>query len=156
MISAAELRTLVEEKIAGTDNYLVDLTIGNGNQIHIELENDVAVSIEDCMKVSRFVEHEVLDREVEDFSLEVTSPGVTRPFKVRRQYGKNVGRDVKVVRNDGTSIKGRLTEVDEEGIKLTTRQKERVEGHKKKKEWVETVHPISFDEIKETKVVLAF
>ena len=155
MVDANMIRTKLEEKLEGSENYLVDIRVSGANDILIELDSDNNISIEDCIKISRYVEHELLDREKEDFQLEVTSAGLDKPFRVLRQYEKNIESNVKVVYNEGGNIEGLLKEVSEEGIVLETKHKERVEG-KKKKVWVTETHDISFDKIKETKVVITF
>ena len=155
MIDAKMIRTKLEEKLEGSENYLVDIRVSSANDILIELDNDANVSIADCIDISRFVEHELLDRDQEDFQLEVTSAGLDKPFRVKRQYEKNVGRTVNVVMNEGGKLEGVLQSVSDEGIELVTKHKERLEG-RKKKVWVEETHDISFDKIKETKVVITF
>ena len=154
MILASDLRTLVDAKTDGTPHYVVDLVVHPGNKIVVELDGDEGASIEACMKISRYLEHDVLDREVEDFELQVTTPGLDKPFKVHRQYVNNVGRNVKVRREEG-KLEGLLKAVDEEKIVVETREKVRVEG-RKKKEWVVTEHVIPFADIIETKVVISF
>jgi ribosome maturation factor RimP len=108
------------------------------------------------MKVSRAVEHN-LDREEADFALNVSSPGLDRPFMVVRQYENNVGRNLKVTFNDESrkGLEGMLIQADEEGIVLETSEKVRIEG-KKKKELVVTEHPVPYTEIKAAKVVISF
>ena len=91
---------------------------------------------------------------VEDFALQVSSPGLNEPFKVARQYAKNIGRDLDVKTGNGR-IEGKLTNVSEAGITIINRTKERIEG-RKAKEWVERVHEIPFSEIVETKIVISF
>ncbi|UKN00865.1 ribosome assembly cofactor RimP [Paracrocinitomix mangrovi] len=158
MIAKELVKSLVEERIAERDEklYIVDIIIRNGNQILIELDKeDGAVSIEDCIAISRNVEHN-LDRDQEDFSLEVSSAGMTNPFKVTKQYLKNVGREVKVqLFEHGKSIEGTLLSADDEGIIIEKKEKVKVEG-KKKKEWVTTEIPLKYVEIKETKLQISF
>ena len=84
---------MVEEKLASSSYYLVDVTVAPGNVITVEIDNDEAVSIDDCAELSRYIE-ERLDRDVEDYELEVGSAGITSPFKVLRQYIKNIGNEV--------------------------------------------------------------
>jgi len=92
MIEKKVVSQLVEEKLASSSNYLVDVVIKPGNLIVVEIDNDEAVSIDDCAELSRYLE-EHLDRDVEDYELEVGSAGITSPFKVLRQYVKNIGND---------------------------------------------------------------
>lgn len=154
MIQEKVIRELAEERLATFGGYIVDLKIGGGNEIKILIDSDDSVSISQCMSVSRNVEHN-LDREVEDFSLEVSSAGLDQAFKHFRQYQKNVGRDVKVVPNEGKTIEGNLKSVNEDSIIVVTRVKERIEG-RKAKHWVETEHVFNFDDIKETKIIIGF
>ncbi|MCB9224629.1 MAG: ribosome assembly cofactor RimP [Crocinitomicaceae bacterium] len=158
MIDKNKVRELAEERIAERDNllYIVDITINGGNQILVELDREEgAVSIEDCISVSRNIEHN-LDREVEDFSLEVSSAGITKPFRAIQQYRKNIGKDVKVITIEhGKSVEGKLVKVDDDGFTIEKSEKKRVEG-KKKKELVVEELPFKYDEIKETKLIISF
>lgn len=155
MIKEKKVRGLIAEAMDGTEQFLVDLKIGVDNHIFVEIDDRVgSISISDCMRVSRAVEHN-LDREETDFKLDVTSPGLDKPFKVHEQYVKNVGRSVKVRREGGKTIEGELIAVTELDITLKTREKRRIEG-RKSKEWVEEEHLIPFTEIEETKIVITF
>ncbi len=157
MISKNTVIKLAQERIDELDKglYLVDVIVAPGNRINIELDClEGSTSITDCMSVSRNVEHN-LDREEEDFSLEVSSPGLDKPFKVHQQYIKNIGRNVKVVFADHGSVEGKLVDVSDNNIVVETETKERVEG-KKKKELVVKQHQIEFENIKETKIVISF
>lgn len=156
MIKKDTVHALIEEKLTETPEfYLVDLQINNANKIYIEIDHKTdPISINDCIAFSRQVEHN-LDREKEDFELEVTSPGLSVPFKVHQQYLKNKGKEVKVMLNTSKTIEGILEEVTEEGIVITNETKERVEG-KKKKIKVNNEFKLPFDEIKETKIIVKF
>jgi len=151
MVTVQEIKSLVDEKIEGTGNFLVDIAIKPGNKIVILIDNENGVSISDCVKVSRHVEHN-LDREKEDFELQVSSPGADQPFKVYKQYLKHLGKNVKVVADDGTLIEGKLLSVNEDGIELepTTDKK-----NKKKQEQITNKH-FNFNQIKETRGVISF
>ncbi len=158
MIDKETITKLAEERIAERDEqlYIVNLNIGSGNQIFLELDREEgAVSIEDCMAVSRNIEHN-LDRETEDFSLEVSSAGLDQPFRVQKQYQKNKGREVKILTFEhGQRFEGLLKEVDEEGIVLEVKEKKRLEG-RKKKVWITEEIPLKYSEIKETKLIISF
>ena len=158
MITVAEIEQLVNAKISETetlsDVFFVSISVRTGNAIEVLLDKDSGLNVEDCKKVSRHVESS-LDREKEDFSLEVSSPGVGKPLVVHRQYLKNVGRTVKVKDSEGEKYEGDLAEVSETGIVLKYQEKEVLPG-KKKKEWVEKSVTLAFDNIKETKVVIRF
>jgi ribosome maturation factor RimP len=154
MITEAQIRQLTEEKIQGTDLFIVDISVKPGNRIEVLLDRDSGLTVDDCKRVSRHVEH-ALDRETEDFSLEVSSPGLGRPLKVRRQYLRNVGRLVKVETTEGKIVEGKLEEAGESGITVLTEARIEVPG-KKTKQKVELPVRLSFDEIKETKIVISF
>lgn len=156
MIKKDTVLALIDEKLTETPEfYLVELKISNANKIYIEIDHKTdPISINDCIAFSRQVEHN-LDREEEDFELEVTSPGLSLPFKVSQQYIKNRGKEVKVMLNTSKTIEGVLKEVNENGIVLTNETKERVEG-KKKKIKVNNEFKLSFEEIKETKIIVKF
>lgn len=157
MITKENISRLAQERIDELDNgtFLVDIIINSGNQIIVEIDNLTGgAAIKDCVSVSRNIEHN-LDREVQDFSLEVTSAGLNKPFKVREQYTKNIGREVKVVYNDHGSEEGKLIAVDNDSISLETSKKVKIEGKKKKEIVVEEIN-IPFDKIKETKIIISF
>lgn len=157
MISKENITRLAQERIDELDKglYLVDIVINNGSQIQVEIDSLAGgVGIDDCVSVSRNIEHN-LDREVQDFELQVSSPGLDKPFKVKQQYTKNIGRDVKVVFKDVGSVEGKLIDADDNGITVQTVKKEKLEGKKKKIEVVED-QKIDFDKIKETKLIISF
>ncbi len=157
MITKQNIEQLAQERINELDNgtFLVDIIIHSGNQIIVEIDNmNGGAAIKDCVSVSRNIENN-LDREVEDFSLEVTSAGLSKPFKVHQQYIKNIGRDVKVVFKDHGSEEGKLLAVTDESLTIETSKKEKIEG-KKKKELVLKTTEIPFENIKETKVKISF
>lgn len=158
MITAAEIENLVKAKIAETDTlsdaFIVSIAVRPGNAIEVLLDKDSGLNVEDCKKVSRHIESS-LDREKEDFALEVSSPGVGKPLLVHRQYLKNIGRTVKVKTAEGGKFEGELAEVSDDGIVLKHQEKEALPG-KKKKEWVEKTVTLTFNNIKETKVVIRF
>jgi ribosome maturation factor RimP len=157
MISKSKVLELIDERIAELGNglFVVDLTISSNNVIQVELDkHEGNVSINDCMSVSRNVEHN-LDREAEDFELQVSSAGLDKPFRVPAQYVKNVGRTVKVVLQNGKKIEGELKAVSEKDVVVENSRKEKIEG-KKKKELIVEQHVLPIEQIKETKIVISF
>ncbi len=157
MIAKERVIELANKRIEELDNntYLVDVTVSPSNQILVEVDNLLgSAGISDCVSISRNIEHN-LDREVEDFELQVTSPGLDRPFKVGQQYQKNLGKQVKVVFQGHGSIEGELKDYDGNNIWIETTSKQRVEG-KKKKEIVSELHEVPMDKVKETKIVIKF
>jgi len=154
MISEAKIRSLVEEKTEGTDVFVVEISVRPGNKIEVLLDRDSGLTIDDCKMVSRHIEKS-LDREVEDFGLDVSSPGVGRPLKVHRQYLKNAGRPVKVETLEGLVVEGVMERADDIGITVVTEQKVEVPGKKGKKKAIVPVD-LTYNEIKETKLVISF
>tara|TARA_R110002049_G_scaffold37766_16_gene118286 strand:- start:671 stop:1138 length:468 start_codon:yes stop_codon:yes gene_type:complete len=154
MITEQAVKTLIEEKLAKTETYLVDLSISSTNQIRIEIDHLEGVGIDECVAISRHIESS-LDRESDDFELQVSSPGLDQPFKVIQQYHKNVGREVSVVKVTGEKLKGLLTDVSDDAITIEYSTKEKIEG-KKKKEVVDHQNVIPMKEIKETRIIISF
>jgi ribosome maturation factor RimP len=157
MISKKKVQALAQERIDELDKglYIVEINISSGNVIRIELDAEEGnVAIEDCVSVSRNVEHN-LDREEQDFELQVSSAGLDKPLRVTKQYIKNIGEEVKVKLKEKGKIEGVLIAADDNGITVETTTKERLEG-KKKKITVVKEHHLSFEEIKETKIVISF
>ena len=157
MISKTKVLELVNERIEELDNglFVVELNISASNVIQVELDkHDGFVSVDDCVRVSRNVEHN-LDREEEDFELHVSSAGLDKGLRVFPQYKKNIGRDVKVKLNEGGSLEGELVAASEDEIVVRVSRKERIEGRKKKETIIED-QKLTMDQIKETKIVISF
>lgn len=153
MITTEQVRGLIKDKLEEKDCFVVELLVKEGNNIHLEVDGKTGFSIKDCVDFNKEIENK-LDREVEDYELHVSSPGLNKPFRVIEQYYKNIGRELKVVTNDKT-FEGLLKEVDEKGIVLEHTYKEKVEG-KKKKETIVKQEKLLFDTIKETTIIISF
>ena len=154
MIDRNVILQLVEEKLASTEMFLVDVEVKTGNVIVVEIDSDEAVSIDDCVALSRWLE-EHLDRDKEDFELEVGSAGITSPFKVLRQYVKNIGNEVEILLKVGVKLTGVLKEADENGIVVTVEKQVKPEGAKRKIT-VQEDQSYTYDEIKYTKYLIRF
>ena len=154
MIDKSIINSLVEAKLEGTDYYLVDISVSKDNTISIEVDNDNGVSIDDCVALSRYVE-ENLDREKEDFELEVGSSGITSPFKIVRQYRKNIGNEVELLLKSGIKLTGILKDADEAGATITVHTKIKAEGAKRAVTAKEDL-TYKYDEIKYTKYSIRF
>jgi ribosome maturation factor RimP len=154
LITENTIRALIGAKIEGTDYYILSLDINPGNAIVVEMESSGPVSIEDCVAISRAIEHN-LDRETEDFSLQVSSPGLDKPLRDHRQYVKNIGRSLKVRLADDQELEGELRNADQEKIILFTQRKEKVEG-KKKKVVVEEELVLNYPQIKQARIKINF
>ena len=154
MINANTVRELVESHLAGGTGFLVDVRVSDGNAISILLDDDEGTSIEKCMALSRHLES-MLDRDAEDFSLDVSSPGLDQPLKLHRQYLKNIGRDVQLKITGAGKAEGKLTHATEEEITIVIREKRRIEG-RKAKEWVEEEQTYPLNALDWTKVQISF
>jgi len=153
MIDKALVSQLVHSRLT-EEQFLVDVSVSASNVIHIMVDSDTAISINQIVEISRFVE-ENLDREAEDFELSVFSAGLSEPFKLPRQYKKIIGREIDVLMATGIKMTGVLKSVQDQGIDLEVSTKEKIEGSKKK-ELVTKLYSIGFSEIKEAKQVLKF
>src|SRR4051812_49413733 len=154
MITIDVIKKLAEEKLAEAGNFIVDISVKPGNKIVVLLDNDKGVSIADCVAMSRHIEFN-LDREKDDFELNVMSPGLSEPFKILRQYQKNIGKRVDVLTKENKKLTGKLLTATEAGIVLETKSKEKIEGKKTKQEVINNIN-LTFNQIKETKVVILF
>ena len=133
--------------------FLVDLTITETFKVIITLDGDNGVNLQDCIDVSRAVENN-LDREEQDFSLEVASAGVSTPLKLVRQYRKNIGRTLKV-KTATETIEAQLVSANDEVIELTWSARE-PKKIGKGKETVIKKQQIPYPEIKEAIVTINF
>ena len=150
-----KVTALLQEAFEEYENlFLIDLKIKGNNEIVVVIDGDQGVTVQDCINVSRKVEHN-LDREEEDFSLEVMSAGATEPLINTRQYKKNEGRDLEVVLQDGSKITGNLIQVHGEGIVLFWKERVPKEVGKGKMT-VEKEEVIAFEAIKQAKVKIKF
>ena len=154
MIDKHVVAALAEEKLKESASYLVDVQVKPGNLIVVEIDNNEGIDIEECILISKHIEAN-LDREAEDFELEVGSAGITAPFKVTRQYQKNIGNEVEVLSRNGIKQYGILKSADDAGFVITVTKKVKPEGAKRKIE-VEEDHAYGYDEVKYVKYVLDF
>jgi len=149
-----KITNLIEEGLQEKPSlFLVDLSISDSYKISVTLDGDNGVQLQDCIDISRAIDSN-LDREEQDFSLEVASAGVSTPLKLVRQYKKNIGRTLKVKTATAT-IEAKLENVTEETILLswTSREPKKIG---KGKETLEHKREIPFSEIKEAIVIIIF
>ena len=147
MIEKQKIQGLVEEFINGTGLFLVSVKVSNANRITVLADKNEGITIDECAAIHRHIENG-LDREKEDFELQVSSPGLDMPFGVIEQYFKNEGKKVEVVDNEGTRYAGKLKNVTEGGFELETELK--VKGKTKELKDIS----FNFDQIKSTRVIL--
>ncbi len=154
MISAERIRTCIEEELRRNVLFLVDVKIDSANRIKVYVDSMKGITIDECAALSRIIENE-LNRDEEDFDLEVSSPGLDRPLVLPVQYMKNTGREIEVLTTGGQIIKGSLQYADEEKIEIETRTKIKIQG-RKKKETIVKRFSFTFNEIKMAKVIITF
>ena len=151
----SEIIDAISSEIVARGLYLVDVTISKDNDVEVTIESEEGkVELEDCVAISRYFETQ-FDREVEDYSLTVTSAGLDQPFKVFKQFEKAVGKKVEVQLKGGKKMVAVLEAADQESITLKYSQKEAVEG-KKKKEIVEHVDRFTMDQVNSVKPFIEF
>lgn len=136
------------------DLYLIDLKISAGNDIIVIMDGDEGLSLQDCLDASRAIEFN-LDREEQDFSLQVMSPGLSEPLQFPRQYKKNIGRALQVLLNNGEELQGEITTVDEENVTLTLRYRRPKLVGKGKEDVVEE-KKLPYTVIKKALIVIKF
>lgn len=134
--------------------FLIELQVQDSGRIMVTLDGDNGVTLQDCMDVSRAIEHN-LDREEQDFALEVASAGVGSPLKIARQYKKNVERTLKVKTIGGEQVEAKLASADDDKITLTWEAREPKKIGKGKETVVKTLE-IPYSEIKEAIVTITF
>ena len=147
MITEKRVEELLDEVLQGTDRFLVSLSVGKGNLINVFVDSDTNITIGECAKISRFIESE-LDREVEDFELRVSSPGLDQPFKLLRQYRKYLNKEISIVTQDDKKHSGVLKSVTENELEL--------EAQRGKKGKEKIIEKYLFNDIKVGKPVISF
>lgn len=135
------------------DLFLIDFKMSNDNAIKIIIDGDKGVTVEDCIYISRAIEHNI-DREEYDFSLDVMSAGAAAPFKLPRQFAKHEGRTLEVETENG-KFEGKLTSVSEDGITLEWKARE-PKPVGKGKVTVQKKENIAFKDVLEAKVIIKF
>ncbi|MDR1715344.1 MAG: ribosome assembly cofactor RimP [Prevotella sp.] len=154
MIDKDFIKDVTDKFLQGTPMFLVDVTIRPGNIIVVEIDSDDSIGIDDCIALNRDIESR-LDRDAEDFELEVGSAGVTSPFKIPRQYKKNEGNEVEVLTKAGQKLSGVLKTSDNNGFVITITKMVKPEGAKKKVALEEDLS-FTYDEVKYTKYLIRF
>ncbi len=145
---------IVSEWLQGKDYFLVDLTVNPDDRIVVEIDHAEGVWIDDCVELSQYIESK-LDRDKEDYELEVGSAGIGQPFKVKQQYFVHVGSDVEVMDKTGKKWTGVLSGAQEDSFTVRVEVKIKPEGAKRPKLMQQDV-TFAYDEIKYTKHLISF
>ena len=154
MIDKSKVRDLALEWLTGKEYFLVDVDVDNQNKITVEIDHKEGVWIEDCCELSKFIEAH-LDRDEEDYELEVGSAGIGQPFKVLQQYVNSIGYDVELLTADGKKMEGSMKEATPEGFTVTVQEKQRLEG-KKRPVMVDVDKTFAYDEVKWVRSIIDF
>lgn len=154
MIDKNIVKNLVDEWLQDKEYFLVDIEISHDDRIVVEIDHVDGVWIEDCVALSRFIE-EHLNRDDEDYELEVGSAGLGQPFKVRQQYVNFIGKEVEVLDADGKKYKGILKAVEDNDFTVGVEEKVLLEG-KKRPVKQEVDHVFQMDKVKYTKYIISF
>lgn len=154
MISREQIEQAVGGKIEADGNYIVELAVSADNDIRLVVDGDGGIPISYCEELDALIET-VLDRDKEDYSLEVSSAGIGTELKVTRQFRKNIGNQVEVTLPNGAWVRGTLIDADDEGFDIETEEKRKVEGQKKKQVFT-TISHYSRAEVKKVCDIVTF
>lgn len=154
MIDKDKVKEIVDEWLADKRYFLTDLTVDQDDRIVVEIDDKEGVWIDDCVALSKYIE-EHLDRDEEDYELEVGSAGIGQPFKVMQQYVNHIGDEVDVVLKDRKKFKGVLKAADEQGVTLQVKRRVKPEGAKRAK-IVEVEEQYPMDELKSVSYAIKF
>jgi ribosome maturation factor RimP len=154
MIEKKTVCQIVEEWLEDKDYFLVEVTVSPDDRIVVEIDHAEGVWIEDCVELSRYIESK-LNREEEDYELEVGSAGIGQPFKVLQQYLNHIGKDVEVMTKDGRKLTGTLKGADEQHFTVSVPTKVKEEGVKRPK-MVDVDNTFGYDDVKYTKYQIKF
>ena len=154
-MNVSEIKDALQSELVARGCFLVDVSVSKDNDIVVTIESENGkIELDDCVALSRYFETR-FDREVEDYSLTMTSAGLDQPFKVLRQFEKAVGTKVEVQLKGGKKMVALLEAADEESVTLKYSVKEAVEG-KKKKELVEHEDRFTMDQVNSVRPFIEF
>ena len=153
MNDKTKIEKIVSEFIAGKELFLVAIRLSSTGKITVLVDRKEGITIEECAELSRFIEKN-LSRDIEDYELQVSSPGIDMPFLVKEQYYKNEGRLIEVIDFGGKKYSGTLKNVTDGGFELETEIKVKTGGKKKTTE----IKDLSFnyEQVKSAREILIF
>ena len=152
MIDKKLVESVVNEWLEDKEYFLVDVSVSADDCIVVTIDHAEGVWIEDCAELSRFIESHI-DREHEDYELEVGSAGLGQPFRVRKQYEIHVGEPVETQTRDGHKYQGTLVEVTDDGFAMEVEQKVKPEGAKRAHKELVKMN-FNYNEVAYTKYVI--
>ena len=154
MISKIKVTEIVNEWLADKEYFLVDVMVSADNCVSVEIDHAEGVWIDDCVQLSKHIEAN-LNRDEEDYELEVGSAGIGQPFKVLQQYVNHIGKEVEVLACDGKKYRGVLARANEEAFAVVVKVKEKPEGAKRPI-MVDKEYEWKYNEVKYTKYLINF
>jgi ribosome maturation factor RimP len=149
MIDKVRIENLVREHIQSTGIFLVAVKLSSTGRISIFADKKGGITIDECVSISRFVEAN-LNRDEDDYELQVSSPGLSTPFIVKEQYYNSEGKVVEVTSNEGEKFSGLLKNVTEGGFEIEAEVKIKGKGKEKKD------LSFNYDQVKSTREIVSF
>lgn len=146
MIEVKQVQAIAEEFLTDKPYELITVKVSPLNEILVEVDSFEGVDVDFCVEMSHFIQDH-LDREVEDYDLEVGSVSITDPFKTKMQYDKHLGQDVEVLTKDGKKLHAVLVNVEDDFFEIETEVLVQVEGKKKKQKELQTIR-FGYDDVK--------
>ncbi|MFC2111271.1 ribosome assembly cofactor RimP [Bacteroidota bacterium] len=150
MINREQIIELIETNTKDSDIFVVDVVINHTNNIIVLMDGDNGINIKSCVDISRLIESN-LDREIEDYKLDVSSYGLDKPLKIKRQYNKCIGKQLNIIDINNIEYSGTLIELNDTELKLELNLRK-----KQIKENIEKFKVLNFDSIKETRIIITF
>lgn len=153
MIGKEQIKSLVEQQIRDSDQFLVDVKLSPG-RLAVFVDKPAGITLEECTSLSRYLINK-LEPEgfMESHEIEVSSPGMDTPLLVPQQYKRRIGRELRVFDKQGKEVKGVLQTADDKGFELLEKE---VKKEKKIKIETERVHKFAYDDVRETKLIVNF
>ena len=152
MVQDKDIRNFVDQLSKERNFFVVDIQNKKG-KIKVIIDDYKGIKLDECIDVNREIRG-FFEDQIDDYDLEVTSPGLNEPFKVFAQYEKNVGNKVEVLRKDGSQVTGKLVGAKPEQIEVE--EKKRIKTDKKKKKTIHQQHTIAWNDIHHTKLIISF
>jgi ribosome maturation factor RimP len=153
MVTVEQVKSIVEQHLEGSGHFLVNVEVRPGQKVVVEVDNDRAITLQELAGLNKFIREE-LGEAADECELQVSSPGMGRPFRVMRQYAKHTGRLVQVQLNDGRTLEGILEHADGETLTLRIQHPSKVKGRLPKLD--KEVTTVPFAEVKSTKASITF
>jgi ribosome maturation factor RimP len=154
MIDKQRVEELVLEQLNAETEFIVEVSVSAANKILVLVDSDSGITIDRCVKISRAIEQNI-DREQEDYELEVSSAGLSSPLKVVRQFQKNIGRSLDVILANGEKLKGALIAASDLGFTLEVEKMVKPEGKKRKERMIEQLE-LQYQQVKSAQISISF